>query len=461
MEVSMYWSGTTVGDATLAPYDDDEFSDNWSLLHTYDRTTQGVIDTGNSTYSSMLACTNPAGTTIRVANGAALVDGKLYKNTANVDFSVTAPGAGTNYYTIVLQKDFVAQTVRLAMLGPDAVAFPTVTQTDGTIWEIEIWQITITNVGAITISDVRECIHLLIQSADNAIQRTFDGNARGDHAIDFQNIRSVATRVASGDYSFIAGGQENTASGTNSHAEGSSSVASGESSHAEGTLTTASGVQAHAEGYFTTASGSRAHAEGDSTTATANYSHAEGYSNDATGISSHAEGEYTTASGLASHAEGSESVAERMAQSAFASGNFITGRAQGSRFVCYGDETHNDDTWRTISIANNGATDATRMKIATDTAWMVDVQIVGTTSGCGKTIGFQLAGLIENDGGTTAVIQQSKTATLDSEDTDFDAQIAADNTNDCLLIQVKDSTSGGDTFRWVAVVRVAEVEFAA
>jgi len=460
-QTSFYWSGTAVGDATLAPYDDDEFSDNWSLLHTYDRTIQGVIDTGNPTYSSMLACTNPAGTTIRIANGAALVDGKIYKNTANVDFSVTVPGAGTNYYTIVLQKDFVAQTVRLAMLGPDAVAFPTVTQTDGTIWEIEIWQVAITNAGAITILDVRECIHLLIQSADNAIQRTFDGNARGDHAIDLQNIRDTATKVASGDYSFIAGGQENTASGTNSHAEGSSNVASGESSHAEGSLTTASGVQAHTEGYFTTASGGRAHAEGDSTTATANYSHAEGYSSDATGVSSHAEGEYTTASGLASHAEGSSSVAERTAQAAFASGDFISGRAQGSRFVCYGDETHDDDTWRTISIANNGATDATRMKIATDTAWMVDIQIVGTTSGCGKTIGFQLAGLIENDGGTTAVIQQSKTATLDSEDTDFDAQIAADNTNDCLLVQVKDSTSGGDTFRWVAVVRAAEVEFAA
>jgi len=155
MESSEYWSGTTVGDATLAPYDDDEFSDNWALLHTYDRTTQGVINTANPTYSSMLACTNPSGTTIRVANGAALVDGKIYKNTANVDFSVTAPGAGTNYYTIVLRKSFAAQTVRLVLLGPDAVSFPTVTQNDGTTWEIALWTVSITNASVITITDVR------------------------------------------------------------------------------------------------------------------------------------------------------------------------------------------------------------------------------------------------------------------------------------------------------------------
>lgn len=157
-EYSYYWGGTAVGDATLAPYDDDEFSDNWNLLHTYDRTVQGVIDTAITAYSSMLACTNPTGTTIRIANGAALVDGKLYKNTANVDFSVTAPGAGTNYYTIVLQKDFAAQTVRLEILGPDAGAYPTVTQTDGTLWEIEIWNVSITAASAITIVDKRKYI---------------------------------------------------------------------------------------------------------------------------------------------------------------------------------------------------------------------------------------------------------------------------------------------------------------
>ncbi len=40
------------------------------------------------------------------------------------------------------------------------------------------------------------------------------GNPRGFHAVDLQSERSAATQVASGDYSVIGGGQDNTASGS-------------------------------------------------------------------------------------------------------------------------------------------------------------------------------------------------------------------------------------------------------
>jgi hypothetical protein len=39
------------------------------------------------------------------------------------------------------------------------------------------------------------------------------GNQRGLHAVDLQSARSAATQVASGNYSVIGGGQDNTASG--------------------------------------------------------------------------------------------------------------------------------------------------------------------------------------------------------------------------------------------------------
>jgi hypothetical protein len=46
-----------------------------------------------------------------------------------------------------------------------------------------------------------------------SLQRDAGGNARGQGAVDLQSARSAATQVASGDYSVIGGGQDNTASG--------------------------------------------------------------------------------------------------------------------------------------------------------------------------------------------------------------------------------------------------------
>jgi hypothetical protein len=46
-----------------------------------------------------------------------------------------------------------------------------------------------------------------------SIQRDASGNARGQDAVDLQRVRSAATQVASGPYSVIGGGRQNTASG--------------------------------------------------------------------------------------------------------------------------------------------------------------------------------------------------------------------------------------------------------
>jgi hypothetical protein len=158
---SVFWSGTVTGDA--GPYTADTFTDWMRKIFTNDRTTQGVIPD----YLNELLVTNPAGTTIRTASGAAIVDGCFYENTANVDNSVVAPGVGSNYYTLVLDKDFVAQTVRISLLGPNPVAPPIVTQVDGTTWEIALAEIEITFIGVITVTDVRDYSHNII--ADDAV----------------------------------------------------------------------------------------------------------------------------------------------------------------------------------------------------------------------------------------------------------------------------------------------------
>jgi len=72
-ETSLPWANTGVGDGQA--YDDDEWSDWQRKLFSHDRTVQGVIPG----YENELAVSNPAGNTIRVATGAALVDGKIYE----------------------------------------------------------------------------------------------------------------------------------------------------------------------------------------------------------------------------------------------------------------------------------------------------------------------------------------------------------------------------------------------
>lgn len=141
------WGGTSVGDATIAPYSDDEWSDLWSILFQFDRTRQGPIYTNHASYSGNLLVTNPSGNTIRVASGAAVVDGKVFTSDANVDTAVAVDGS----YSVVLRKDFTAQTVRLAVRSSG------VTQTDGVLWEVEIAGVVRAS-GVFTITDKRHFI---------------------------------------------------------------------------------------------------------------------------------------------------------------------------------------------------------------------------------------------------------------------------------------------------------------
>jgi hypothetical protein len=146
-ENSLFWGGTTIGDC--GPYNNDEFSDFITKLLLPDRTTEGIL----IGVDNELAVTNPAGLTISVDTGAALVDGKLYENTAAWTDAVVAPVSGINYYTLVLRKDFSLQTVRLELLAPSLVGYPTPTQTDGITWEIIVAHIKITDASVITIGN--------------------------------------------------------------------------------------------------------------------------------------------------------------------------------------------------------------------------------------------------------------------------------------------------------------------
>ena len=172
---SYVWGGTAIGDAIYAPYNDDEWADIWSFMHQYDRTTQGPITTARVGYTGGLAVTNSSGTTIRVATGAAIVDGRLYTNSANVDEDVN--GRGTGYYRVVLQEHEANQTIRVLILGPQAGTPPSVTQS-AAIWEISLatfyFDDSTNTVSALT--DTRDFVETPFEVRDDSIDDTKAGN---------------------------------------------------------------------------------------------------------------------------------------------------------------------------------------------------------------------------------------------------------------------------------------------
>lgn len=74
------------------------------------------------------------------------------------------------------------------------------------------------------------------------------GNNRGNYSVDLQMLRTSASQISSGLYSFSANSQ-NTASGANSTVFGNSSIASGQAAFACGNTVTASGQDSWAGGF--------------------------------------------------------------------------------------------------------------------------------------------------------------------------------------------------------------------
>lgn len=150
-EKSYVWGGISVGDASLAPYDNDEWTDVWRKMFTYDRTYQGVFNS----YANALV---GSGSTSPVAinTGAALVDGNFYENDASVNVAVPTPSSSTRIDLIVLRKDFNAQTVRITRVaGIEGGGAPSLVQNDGVTWDVPLYQASITTGGVITLTDLR------------------------------------------------------------------------------------------------------------------------------------------------------------------------------------------------------------------------------------------------------------------------------------------------------------------
>lgn len=157
-ERSRFWGGTTIGDATVAPYDaETEFAQVLMSLSE----ANGITTDRSCVFRDELAklIVTGAASPVAVGTGRALVYGTWYENDAGVNVAIPTPAASTRIDRIVLRKDWVAQTVRITRIaGVEGGGAPAITQTAGVTWDMPVAQVSITTGGVITITDERDFI---------------------------------------------------------------------------------------------------------------------------------------------------------------------------------------------------------------------------------------------------------------------------------------------------------------
>lgn len=151
-ETSQVWDGILVGDATVAPYSALEWAAREELLHDIGSVfpNYGVLKgTGGGTYPALgVQAKAVVSANVEVQIGAALVNGRLYENTAALTLAIGANASGNaRIDTVVLRVDYVAQTIRAAVLQGTPAASPvrpTLTQTT-VIYEMPLADVAVAN----------------------------------------------------------------------------------------------------------------------------------------------------------------------------------------------------------------------------------------------------------------------------------------------------------------------------
>ena len=292
----------------------------------------------------------------------------------------------------------------------------------------------------------------------------------------------------------VASGTSSVSIAKNTDATGNSSTAVGIGAQATADYATALGVSAQATvtsalavGYLSDALQEGAIALGRSrasgvhsfaagiTTATSSYGALGHYSvaisqnAKASGYGGTAIGYYTQATGSDSFAVGyrSESTASdaysfgNYAKSAikgklaYASGQFAaTGDAQGGQFILRADTT--DATATVLTTDNSTAGSANQIVAASDTCIMFSGTIVAMQNGAQDQGGWEIKGLLKNDGGTTTLVSSNIQTFADGNG--WTVALSADNTNNALAITC--TGEAAHNIRWVANISTSEVTYA-
>ena len=254
------------------------------------------------------------------------------------------------------------------------------------------------------------------------------------------------------------------ASGLRSTAIGYNSVASGQFALAIGSETAQGLGGALAD--HTVAVGPRALAQLEKGTCIGYYAYAR---ERATGLGNNARSLATRSVALGADSEvmdtstggmalGSYSYVPQTRHGAIAFNNGVrfaaAGDSQAGLFVLRSDTT--DATAEAMTTNNATAASTNQITIPTDSCIMFSGTIVAMQNGAQDQGGWEIKGLLKNDGGTTTLVN-SNIQTFDDGNS-WAVALSADNTNNALKVQVTGEAS--HNIRWVANIQTSEVTYA-
>lgn len=121
------------------------------------------------------------------------------------------------------------------------------------------------------------------------------------------------------------------------------------------------------------------------------------------------------------------------------------------RYVLYGTTT--DATTTEIFV---GATSNSRVAVPTNTTVFYTVDVVARrTDATGESAGWQLKGVADNFSGTTADVGDVYEVAVARDDTNWEVDVLAGDTEDAIVVTVTGAAS--KTVKWMAVVKTMEI----
>jgi len=173
------------------------------------------------------------------------------------------------------------------------------------------------------------------------------------------------------------------------------------------------------------------------------------------GSQSVAIGRNVTAVGSGSLAMGHNSKANIIGMSAYTYGQFAAqGDSQSGHYVLKSDTT--DATAEAMTTNNSTAGSTNQIVAASDTCITFSGTIVAMQNGAQDQGGWEIKGLLKNDGGTTTLVNSNVQTFADGNG--WAVALSADNTNNALKVQVTGEAS--HNIRWVANIQTSEVTYA-
>jgi hypothetical protein len=244
------------------------------------------------------------------------------------------------------------------------------------------------------------------------------GNGRGTSAVDLQLSRAAVTQVASGNYSVVGGGANNTAR------EGYTVVGGGRGNSAQGGV--GADVYASVLG-------------GDANSAQASYASIGG------GLGNLAVSDSAFVAG------GRQARADRVGMFAHSAGQFsAVGDAQSGRFVLRCKTTTN----AAVEMALNGA--SSYLTIPSGKVIFCNIKIVGTRSDGIAVATYERQYAVKNVGGASSQIYAPVTIGTDNA---AGTSLSVSVNVGFSYISIQPTGISAQTWRWVAVVDAVEVAY--